>query len=409
MITTNKRLAAGPYLVDRECYTDEAVFDRELSNIFEKTWTFVAHSSELAKPGDYRTGEIAGQPIITIMGADKKIRVFYNSCRHKATLLLTDRMGRCDHIRCPYHHWTYDTQGNLVRVPRVEAYGPDFDLAKTGLIELPSVGEIYGLIFASMNPNIESIESYVGSAAPYLKEVALYTDEELDTIGIYDYLYDGNWKLLMENTVDDYHAEYLHDYAFAQRAKLFNMGQGSGGFAAQEGRHHSVELGFHGAFDQHDDERTLVIQKVRTRRVYLNIFPTLIVLYNPVWDVTAFRVIVPIAVDKTRVLNYVLVPKSADKDRRRQIGERFHYSWGPGGRAGVDDINIFSQVQRGLKARGAGQVITSRGYMRPGPVGGPADDHAVRAFWFGWRTMMADVAEASNSTDTSHRARMHNV
>lgn len=409
MISITRRLSAGPDVVDRECYTDPGIFDLEMEHIFEKTWVFVAHASEITKPGDYRTGEIAGQPIIAIMGADRKIRVFYNSCRHKATLLLTERRGTCDHIRCPYHHWTYDSVGNLISVPKVEAYGPEFDLAAHGLIELPSVDQIYGVVFASIDPNIESLENYIGSAAPYLKEVALYTDEDLDTIGIYDYVYDGNWKLLMENTVDDYHAEYLHDYAFAQRAKVFNMGPGSGGFAAQEGSHHSVELGFHGAFDQRDDERTLVIQKVRSRRIYLNIFPTLIALYNPVWDVTALRVIVPVAIDKTRVVNYVLVPKSASKERRRQIGERFHYSWGPGGRAGVDDINIFSQVQKGLKARRAGQIITSRGHMRPGPVGGPADDHAVRAFWYGWRTLMADVAEASNSTDTSSRVRKNNA
>jgi len=385
------RLSAGPSYVDRECYTDPTVFEAEQERIFEKTWVFVAHGSELTKPGDYRTGEIAGQPIIAMVGADEKVRVFYNSCRHKATLLVTDRKGNCQGLRCPYHHWTYDTEGNLKRVPRVEAYGPEFDLAEHGLIELPKVQEIFGLIFASMNPDVEDLDAYIGNAIPYLKEVALYTSEDLDTIGIYDYIYDGNWKLLMENTVDDYHAEYLHDYAFAQRAKVFGMTTSSG-FEAQEGSHHSVELGFHGAFDQRDDVRTLVVQKERDRRIYINIFPTLIALYNPVWDVTALRIIVPIAVDRTRVVNYVLVPRSADKERRRQIGERFHYSWGPGGRAGVDDINIFSQIQKGLQARRGGRVIITRGHMRPGPVGGPADDHAVRAFWYGWRTLMGDMA-----------------
>ena len=189
MTKAGRRLVAGPNLVDRECYTDPEVFALEQVRIFEKAWVFVAHASEVQKPGDYRTGEIAGQPVITIMGADNNIRVFYNSCRHKATLLLTDRKGNCSHIRCPYHHWTYNTAGDLVSVPRVEAYGPDFDLTKIGLVEVQSVDQIYGLIFASIDPNAESLRSYVGTADPYLKEIALYTNEDLDTIGIYDYLY----------------------------------------------------------------------------------------------------------------------------------------------------------------------------------------------------------------------------
>jgi len=388
VLETTDAIQAGPFVVDRACYTDPSIYDLEQETIFSTTWMFVAHQSELAEPGSYRTATIGGQPVIAVRGADGALRVFYNSCRHKATLLLTERAGKCEHIRCPYHHWTYDTAGNLQSVPRVEAYGPDFDLSKLGLIEVAKVGEIHGLVFACLSPDAPDLADYIADAAPYLEEVALYLGEDLETIGIYDYFYDGNWKLLMENTVDDYHAEYLHDYAFKQRAAVFEM-KGSAGFGAEEGSRVSVELGIHGAFDQRDAAETLVVQKQRSRRVYLNLFPSLIALYNPVWDVTALRVIVPLAVDRTRVINYVFAPKSASQERRREIGERFHYSWGPGGRAGVDDIDIFAQVQAGLQARKGGRVIVSRGHMNPGPVGGPTEDHAVRAFWTGWRTFMA--------------------
>lgn len=392
---------AGPFVVDRNCYTDPDIYSLEQRHIFGCTWSFIAHESELEKPGDYRTSVIAGQPVIAVCGADGKVRVFYNSCRHKATLLLTERSGQCERIRCPYHHWTYDLQGNLKSVPRAEAYGPTFDLDKLGLVEVPRVERIFGLIFANLDAAAPSLADYVGDAVPYLKEIALYTEEPLDTIGIYDYLYDGNWKLLMENTVDDYHAEYLHDYAFKQRASVFGM-KGNAGFAAEQGSHFSVELGIHGAFDQKDAAETLVVQQDRNRRIYLNIFPSLIALYNPVWDVTALRVIVPLAVDQTRVVNYVLVPKSADKERRRQIGERFHYSWGPGGRAGVDDIEIFGQIQAGLQARHGGRIIVSRGHFNPGPEGGPTEDHAVRAFWQGWRECMSS-AVALGDTESNRQ------
>ncbi|MNV44092.1 Ring hydroxylating alpha subunit (catalytic domain) [compost metagenome] len=105
---------------------------------------------------------------------------------------------------------------------------------------------------------------------------------------------------------------------------------------------------------------------------------------------TSFRVIEPVSVNETNVLTYCLAPKSADPERRRAIGERFHYSWGPGGRAGVDDITMFSRVQKGLMAQKAGRINIARGLETPGPNGGPADDHAVRALWKGWRRYMLD-------------------
>ncbi len=315
MTTTRKRVVAGPSLVDRECYTDPAIFEREMESIFERTWIFIAHASEVASPGDYRTAEIGGQPVIAIRGTDGKVRVFYNSCRHKGHCCGWLK-GAATATMLPVSPLDIRHARQSVSVPRVEAYGPELDPSRLGLIELPSVGEIYGLVFCSINPNVESLESYIGSATPYLKEVAHYIDDELETIGVYDYIYNGNWKLLMENTLDDYHAEYLHDYAFAQRADLFEM-QGTSGFPEKEGARVSVELGIHGAYDQTDDERTLKIQRTRPRRVYLSVFPSLIVLYYPVWDVTGFRVIVPISVTRPTCSPTCLAPRSADPEKRK--------------------------------------------------------------------------------------------
>jgi len=390
-------IAAGPETVDRICYTDPQIYALEQQRIFERTWVFVAHASEFKEPGDFRTTDIAGQPVLAVRGKDGRVRVFFNSCRHKGTTIFDEREGHCDRLRCPYHHWTYDTAGNLIAVPRVEAYGPNFRLADHGLVELPRVESFHGMIFANLDPQAESLESFLGPAAPYLAEVALYDGAELASVGAYQYVYEGNWKLLIENTLDDYHAEYLHDYAFAQRADLFRM-TGTSGFQETEGARWSVELGIHGAFDQYDDERTLVIQKTRPRRVYVGIFPSFIALYHPLWDVTGIRVMHPVAVDKTIVTTWCLAPQSAGAEERKKIAERFHYSWGPGGRAGIDDIIVFARIQRGLNAKGVGPVLINRGMSRPGPQGGPADDHAVRGFWNGWRRFMLGEAQGDTAS-----------
>lgn len=390
-------LVAGPWEVDRICYTDPDIYALEQARIFARTWQFIAHDSELQNPGDFRSTELAGQPVLAVRGQDGALRLFLNSCRHKGTMLVADKEGCSRQLRCPYHHWTYDTAGKLLSVPKVEAYGQAFRLEDNSLVEVPRFEKFAGMWFANLDADAPPLENYLGPAASFLSEVGYYSGEELVSLGSYHYSYEGNWKLLMENTLDDYHAEYLHDYAFAQRAAVFGM-QGTSGFQEKEGSRFSVELDVHGAFDQCDDVRTLKIQTERERRIYLGIFPSFIALYNPVWDVTSFRVMEPAGVDRTRVLTYCLAPKSADQARRQAIGERFHYSWGPGGRAGVDDIVMFSRVQKGLMAQKAGRINISRGIERPDPVGGPADDHAVRAFWKGWRRYMMSEAASKEAS-----------
>jgi len=386
-------LAAGPAYVDRRCYVDPAIYALEQERIFARAWPFVAHDSELAQPGDFRTTSLAGQPVIAVRGDDGALRLFLNTCRHKGTLLVAEANGRCDRMRCPYHHWSYDTRGNLVSVPKVEAYGSRFRMQDNGLVPVPRFERFAGMWFANLDARAPALADYLGPAAPHLAEIGEFEGERLVSLGAYRYTYDGNWKLLMENTLDDYHAEYLHDYAFAQRAELFAM-KGTSGFQEKEGSRFSLDLGIHGAFDQCDDVRTLTIQKRRERRLYLGVFPSFIALYNPVWDVTSFRVIEPVAVDKTSVLTYCLAPASASEAQRQAIGERFHYSWGPGGRAGVDDIMIFSRVQKGLVAQAGGRINITRGIEHLDPKGGPADDHAVRALWKGWREYMGADASA---------------
>jgi len=384
-IDTN--IAAGPASVDRRCYTDPAIFELEQERIFEHAWIAIAHASEFTRAGDYRAAEVAGQPVIAVKADDGEIHVFFNTCRHKGTTLVGDRTGNLSQLKCPYHHWTYRLSGELVSVPRVEAYGEAFRLEEHGLIPVPRTEIFHGIVFVNLSDTGPGLVEFLGPAVEYLEASATYNGEALVSLGAYEYSYAGNWKLMMENTLDDYHAEYLHDYAFAQRSDLFDV-KGTSGFQATEGTRWSVQLDIHGAFDQHDDVRTLVIQKERPRRVYIGVFPSFISLYHPIWDVTGFRIIEPVSVDRTIIRTYCLAPASATQEEREGIGERFHYSWGPGGRAGVDDVMIFDRVQRGLKARKGGNVIISRGLHRNTHMGIDADDNAVRGFWEGWRRYM---------------------
>jgi phenylpropionate dioxygenase-like ring-hydroxylating dioxygenase large terminal subunit len=386
---------AGP-VVDRSLYTDPDIFEQEMQRIFERSWIYVGHESEFTRPGDFRTTEIAGQPVIAVMGDDSKVRVLYNSCRHRGALVELDAAGNREGFQCLYHHWEYGRDGRLVNVPRREGQGADFKLEAHGLVPLPKVGAVHGLIFASLDPKAPPLEQWIGKAASYLEPIATYFGKPLAVYGDYEYAYNGNWKLICENTVDDYHPQYLHSATYRESAKrIGGLGisaafMGGQKAAAAEASRQQCDLGMHGFITWRAQDSMLTAQKERALHLHLSLFPSLLLLYDPIRDVVGLRVVKPDAADRTRVHTICLGPADAAPERRRAIAERFNHNWGPTGRVGPDDISCFEILQKGLKARAGGDVLITRG-MDKGPLDGVAgDEQAVRAIWNGWRHYMMD-------------------
>jgi phenylpropionate dioxygenase-like ring-hydroxylating dioxygenase large terminal subunit len=389
---------AGP-VIDRSLYTDREVYRTEEARIFEHAWLYVAHESELRNPGDFRTADLAGQPVLAVRGDDGKIRIVYNSCRHRGPLVEREAGGNRATFRCLYHNWEYGRDGRLVNVPRCEGQGPEFRLEDYPLASVARVESLYGLIFASLDSKVPPLSEYVGQAAPYLEQVALYDGKPQEVYGTYEYVYEGNWKLICENTVDDYHPQYLHapTYQESQR-RLGGLGisgafMGGRSAADLEATRRSLDLGFHGFITWRAQDRNLHHQTARKDHLHISVFPSLLLLYDPIRDVTGIRVIKPEAVDRTRVVTACLGPADASEERRRGIAARFNQNWGPTGRVGPDDITCFEYIQKGLRAKAGGDVLMTRG-LELGPLGGRAgDEQSVRAVWNGWRHFM--MGEAS--------------
>jgi phenylpropionate dioxygenase-like ring-hydroxylating dioxygenase large terminal subunit len=386
---------AGP-VVDRSLYTDPAVFEAEIARIFERSWLYIAHESEFRQAGDFRTTELAGQPVIAIMGEDLRIRVLYNSCRHRGALVELEASGNRKSFQCLYHHWEYGTDGRLANVPRREGQGADFRLEEHGLVPLPRVDSVHGLIFASLNPDAPPLQDWIGKAASYLKPLVTDAGKPLAVYGDYEYAYKGNWKLICENTVDDYHPQYLHAATYRESAKrIGGLGISAafmGGQKAQEAEasRQQCDLGMHGFITWRAQDPVLTVQKQRTEHLHLSLFPSLLMLYDPIRDVVGLRVVKPDAADRTRVHTICLGPADATPERRRGIAERFNHNWGPTGRVGPDDISCFEILQKGLRAKSGGDVLITRG-LDKGPLEGVAgDEQAVRAVWNGWRHYMMD-------------------
>lgn len=155
-------------MVHRRLYTDPTIFAEEMRRIYGRAWVFIGHESEIPNPGDFKTDEIAGQPVIMVRHTDGQIRVLFNRCLHRGAVVCELATGNTPQFRCPYHAWTYKTNGELALVPNRELFGPDFDLAQWGLIPVPRVDSYGGFVFVSLSPNGISLSEHLGRAMHYI-------------------------------------------------------------------------------------------------------------------------------------------------------------------------------------------------------------------------------------------------
>ena len=84
-------------------YTDPEIFRIESAGLFNRTWQFAGHASQVANPGDYFTFELNGESLFCIRSSESdEIKVFYNICQPRAHELLSGD-GNAKLIVCPYH------------------------------------------------------------------------------------------------------------------------------------------------------------------------------------------------------------------------------------------------------------------------------------------------------------------
>src|SRR5579885_995964 len=156
------------FSVSRETLVSPAVLEAEQHAIFGRCWIYVGHGSEVPAPGDYKTRTVAGRPVILCRDRGGQVRCFFNTCRHRGAMVCTGREGGTRYFTCPYHGWTYDTDGALHSVPGEDAYGPGFDKARLGLVA-PARFEAYrDFWFLNLDPAAEPLADYLAGAREYL-------------------------------------------------------------------------------------------------------------------------------------------------------------------------------------------------------------------------------------------------
>lgn len=122
--------------VHKSLYSDPNIFEEELDKVFNNTWVWVAHESEVSEVGSYKTAKIGKQPVIVARDRKKNIHVMFNRCRHRGATVCEGKKGKTKAFTCPYHGWGYGLDGSLRALPKPEEYENILDKAEFGLVKI---------------------------------------------------------------------------------------------------------------------------------------------------------------------------------------------------------------------------------------------------------------------------------
>ena len=197
---------AEAYTIPAAWYTDQRVADLELKNVFSRNWQAVGRLSQLEKPGQYVTATVADEPIVVVRGRDGKLRAFYNVCRHHAMTVMNEPCGHAEHMRCPYHGWTYNLEGELRGMTEFDGV-KNFERADNGLV--PVLVETWEkFVFVNLDPQAAPLRDFLGKLVGLAKPLGF---GDLKFVERRSYIQNCNWKVYVDNFLDGgYHVPHMH-------------------------------------------------------------------------------------------------------------------------------------------------------------------------------------------------------
>ena len=186
------------------CYTSDEFYRREVDRMFMRGWNFVGRADELPNPGDYLALDMFGEAIMVVRDRAGTLGAFANTCRHRGTKLL-EGQGRCTAIVCPYHSWTYALSGELIAAAGMEQT-LNFDKRRYGLVPI-RLETWDGFVFVSFDPAAPTLREYLGDLP---ERLASHGMGEMVCVRRREYELACNWKLYLENAMEEYHTPTVH-------------------------------------------------------------------------------------------------------------------------------------------------------------------------------------------------------
>ncbi|MFD4838767.1 aromatic ring-hydroxylating dioxygenase subunit alpha [Achromobacter sp. NPDC058515] len=202
-------------IISREIFSDKDVFQEELEKVFTRAWLFVGHESQIPNPGDYYTSRMGAESVILTRDKKKQVHVFLNSCRHRGMKVCQYDHGNTQLFTCPYHSWSYTTEGKLFGVPQYKAIYEDcLEKENWSLIEVPKLALYKGTVWASWDKDAPDFLTYLGDAKTHLDLALDHRDGSEGgsevLVGVHKWIIPCNWKFAAENFLGDTYHNVSH-------------------------------------------------------------------------------------------------------------------------------------------------------------------------------------------------------
>jgi phenylpropionate dioxygenase-like ring-hydroxylating dioxygenase large terminal subunit len=424
-----------PDHVNRRAYADEAVFQLEQERIFGRLWIYVAHESQLKKPGDFIRTRLAHHEILVTRHNDGQIYVLQNRCPHRGARLCMVDQGSSRLFSCPYHAWVFRNDGTLSTVPHNKSYPENFSLTdpQHQMTRIAKVQSYRGFVFATLNPNPEPLLDHLGPMTEVIDNlVDRAPDGEVEIAdSSFTLEYRGNWKLHLENAADIFHPSFVHSSSVMparrapENASILDGDQTremllANGFSTNEwegiqltglsGGHTFMTNFYTKGVLVHEDSdpvaaryKAALVARLGPERsasvLGVNrfnniIYPNLVINAQH----QQMRVTIPISVDRTIVRVHCFRLKGAP-DEMFHRAVRFLSTLGsPASMIFSDDVEMLERCQQGLAKDSEMWVDFSRGFDsdragKDGEVSGVASEMPMRVQFKAWVEYM--TAEAA--------------
>ena len=422
--------------VHRSVYSDPDIFETEMRQLFGKAWLILGHESQIAKAGDYFCTEMARQPVIVVRHQDQSVQVLFNRCSHRGALVCHEQSGHANQFVCPYHGWTFETNGHLRFVPIAHNYGDDFAarMPQHNLTPVARVGNYRGFIFASLAADGPSLLDFLGHMTSSFDDLVdrSPTGEIEIAGGVFKHAYNGNWKLVLENHNDTVHPAFVHassvfaaatpegaattsvsDISIRQMRQngassdvweklgLWTSGAGHSFMGDYHDDKHLVAGRNNPVFEEYAEALTARLGEQRTDEV-LSVSRFNSIVYPNCSFMSQFRqlrIIHPVAADRTVVYTYSFRMKGAPPSLFQDTIAFGNVVNGTASWVLTDDLEVYERVQKGLQGqlsdwvylgRGQGQDLADEHDMTRGDTG--TSEIHIRKQFAAWKDYMTGGA-----------------
>lgn len=357
----------GIYRHNRESFTNEELFDLEMKYIFEANWVYLAHESQIPNINDYYTTTIGKQSVVITKDKNGELHALINSCTHKGAQLCRYKKGNKSSFTCPFHGWTFNNAGKLLKVKdaRTGGYPEQFNCdGSHDLVKVARFESYKGFLFGSLSADVLPLEEYLGESKTIIDHIVDQAPEGLEVLnGSSQYIYNGNWKLQMENGADGYHVSSVHwnyvatmgrrDYA-KESTKAVDANGWSKSVAGVYGFENGHMLLWTNKLNPEvspiyaqkdrliaefgEDKAGFMVNMTRNLAVYPNLF---------IMDQfsTQIRVVKPISVNETEVTIYCFAPKGESAEERATRIRQYEDFFNVTGMGTPDDLEEFRSCQ----------------------------------------------------------------